>query len=409
MSTAARRTHRSSKPAAIALAFAVALGLAPPASADPHPMTVGGGVAPRGPVAVAVTREELTIDAGLDHADVRAVLDLENRGPARDLLVGFPCARGERAGVVELDCATPIRVAVDGRPVVLRRVAVGQGGEWTWPMQLAQGAKPRVEVRYRARLANDRYSHGAFGMLALHYRLTTGADWLGPIGQLTMTVRVPSDAIALVGPAGHVRTPHQIRWTLKDYEPAADVAVVFVPRSLERLARLEAQLRARDLPTRETARLAILDLTRQLPGCASEMREVLAVTLHGPEGAELAEQLNRLDFAAELAASATLIEATAAPPAATDRDPLVSRGEPNPDFAYRLEPHKCYRFLVTAGPGIAVEAVELRQPGREAPVAQRAGAGWLPHCTSADAAATFGLFARTRGSGRVSAVAVPGK
>ncbi len=366
-------------------------------------------MAPHGPVAIAVTREDLSIDAGLDYAEVRAVLHLENRGPARDLLVGFPCARGERAGVVGLDCATPIRVTVAGRALAVKRVVAGQGGEWTWPMQLAAGARPQIEVRYRARLANDRYPHGAFGMLALHYRLTTGAEWLGPIEQLTMTVHTPSDAIALVGPAGYVRSPHEIRWNLKDYEPTRDVSVVFVPFVLERLAKLENQLRSRDLPTREAARLAIVDLAGRLPGYAREMPEVLAATLQGAGDAEVAEHLAQVDFAAELAASATLIQAYAAPPAATDRDPLVSGGEADPGFAYRLEPHKCYRFLISAGPGISVERAELRQPGRDAPVAQRAGAGWLRHCTSVDAPATFGLLTHTSGHGRVSAVRVPNR
>jgi hypothetical protein len=203
------------------------------ASADPMPMSAGDQPAPSTSAEIALAREELTIDVTRTEARVRAVLHLENRGPAARIPVGFPCDAGDEPGLAGLDCRTKIQVVVDGKKVAAKK----KRAHWVWPMRFAAGQKVDVEVSYASKLRNDRYEQGFSGMGTLYYRLATGARWAGPIGELSMRVTLPTDAVAHIAPPGYTREPGVVTWSLRDLEPTSDVALLFHPRYLAASAR----------------------------------------------------------------------------------------------------------------------------------------------------------------------------
>jgi hypothetical protein len=217
-----------------ATAVLASLFAATAALADPSPMSAGGLPAPATSTTVALAREELTIDVGLTAAAVKAAMVLENRGPAARLDVGFPCDAGLDRGVAGLDCKTPIVVEIDGKKVTARLRKTQGGRHWMWPMRFAADSRVSLTVSYRSKLMNDRYQTPFYGMGTLHYRLATGASWAGPIGELSMRVDLPSDAIVHIAPAGYTREHGRISWTLEDVEPAQDLAITVHPMYLGR-------------------------------------------------------------------------------------------------------------------------------------------------------------------------------
>jgi hypothetical protein len=207
------------------------LWMAGVAAADPAPMSAGGQPTPSTSGTVRLAREELTIDVDLKAAAVRALLFLENAGAAQALTLGFPC------GDAALSCRAKVTVTLDGKRASVRR----KGKYFLWPMKIAAGGKVAVEVRYRSPLVNGRYETPYYGMGALTYKLTTGAAWAGPIGELIMTVRVPTNAVLYVNPAGAVRTSGTVSWNLKDVEPQGDLALFFDGRLLNMRGETPAQ------------------------------------------------------------------------------------------------------------------------------------------------------------------------
>ena len=207
--------------------------VAGPAAGDPRPMSAGAQPAPTQNSKIALAREDLTIRVAERKALVSARLHLRNDGPAARLLVGFPCERGVDPGVAALDCRTKIAVKVDGKKVRAKR----KGHHWVWPMRLGAGVETDLEVAYAAPLRNDRYKIPVLGMGILHYRLTTGAAWAGPIGELSIRVELPTEAILHIAPAGYKRSSGVIEWTLKDVEPADDVAILVDPYLTSRFVR----------------------------------------------------------------------------------------------------------------------------------------------------------------------------
>jgi hypothetical protein len=202
------------------------------AAADPHPMNAGGHVGPRVPTKVAIAKETLTIDVKATSGDVRAELELVNNGEATQLLVGFPCEKKPPEGVATLVCNMKLDVSVAGkkqRPK-LKWNPDKKTGELTWPMKLAAGERVTLVVAYSSKFVNERYEVAIDGTSHILYRLTTGAEWDGPIGELDIKVTVPSDAIADITPAGYTRQPGVIEWHLTAYEPTEDVILYFPPR-----------------------------------------------------------------------------------------------------------------------------------------------------------------------------------
>jgi hypothetical protein len=260
------------------------------ARADPQPMSAGALPVPAASTTVALAREELTIDVATTAATVKAVLTLENRGPATRLDVGFPCEGGLDPGVAGLECKTRIAVQVDGQRVPVKLRKTGGGRHWMWPMRLAADSRVSLVVSYRSRLQNDRYQTPFFGMGTLHYRLATGASWAGPIGELEMRVDMPTDALVHIAPPGYTREHGRVSWKLSGVEPDQDLAITVHPMYLGRAA---AGVRAAD----RAAFAAAIDegaVDREvLAGVAAEMRKELddlvayAGWFHGVAGRKL--------------------------------------------------------------------------------------------------------------------------
>lgn len=210
-----------------------------PAAADPQPMSAGAAPVPsaRGAMDIAIAREQLAIDLTRTAAQVVAELWLENGGGATTLQVGFPCSAKPPGEVVALACKSRPEVRVDGKRVALKLTGKGDERNWIWTMRFAAAGRARIEVRYTAPLVNDRYERPFFGMAALVYRLTTGAAWAGPIKQLDMEARLPTDALVHISPAGYTRAPGQVSWHFIDHEPHDDVALFFHPIHLGRAAK----------------------------------------------------------------------------------------------------------------------------------------------------------------------------
>jgi hypothetical protein len=247
-------------------AATLALLVASAAAADPMPMSAGDAPAPSTSTEITLAREELVIDLTRREARVRAVLLLENGGPAAPLDVGFPCDAGEDPGLLGLDCKTRIQVKVDGKKVAAKK----KKGHWVWPMRFAAGQKVALEVSYASRLRNDRYGNPFAGMGTLYYRLATGARWAGPIRELSMRVNLPTDAIAHIAPPGYRREHGAVIWELRDHEPDRDVALLFHPITFGQATRaLPANDRGELL-----ARLEKGDFKRdELRAAAKEYRE----------------------------------------------------------------------------------------------------------------------------------------
>lgn len=199
-------------------------------------MSTGAVPAPATSTTVALAREALTIDVRPRAAAVRADMTLENRGPATRLDVGFPCDVGLDPGVAGLPCKTPLTVEIDGKKVTARLRKTAGGRHWMWPMRFAADQRVSLVVSYRSPLINDRYDTPLYGMGILHYRLATGASWAGPIGELTMRVDMPSDALVHIAPAGYTREHGRVEWKLTDYEPKEDLAITVHPMFLGRAA-----------------------------------------------------------------------------------------------------------------------------------------------------------------------------
>lgn len=194
------------------------------AIAGPRPMSAGTQPAPTTSAEIAVVSEDLTIRVIGREARVDARLRLRNLGATAKTLIGFPCERGIEHGVLALECKSKIAVKVGGKRVR----AAHKGKHLVWWLQLAGGAETDLEVSYRARLRTDKKNPVA-GMGLLHYRLTTGAAWAGPIGELTMRVELPTEAVMFIAPAGYTREPGVIEWNLRDVEPTHDVAILVHP------------------------------------------------------------------------------------------------------------------------------------------------------------------------------------
>ena len=189
-------------------------------------MSSGANPAPTVDAQVAMTAETLTIDMDPKAAAVRAVITLDNQGPATKLVVGFPCAPGAEGGQIDVPCKVPLKITARGKAVAAKLVKAKAGAHWEWPMQFAAAEQVELVVAYKAPLVNDRYDPPAQGMGIFTYRLTTGARWANKIGKLDITVNHMHEALLFVSPAGYTRTPGRLTWSFTDYEPDEEVIVM---------------------------------------------------------------------------------------------------------------------------------------------------------------------------------------
>lgn len=203
------------------------------AAGDPRPMSAGAHPAPTTSTQVALVSEDLTIRVVGSEAFVRARLSLRNLGGKTNVVVGFPCEGRLDPDVAGLDCRTRIAVKRDGKKVATKR----KGRHWVWPLRLGAGAETELEIAYRAPIRNPRYKDPALGVGLLHYRLTTGAAWAGPIRELRIRVELPTETLLHIAPAGYRRSRGVIEWHLRDVDPRDDVAIVIHPYLNSRYAR----------------------------------------------------------------------------------------------------------------------------------------------------------------------------
>jgi hypothetical protein len=157
--------------------------------------------------------------------------------------VGFPCEQGSDPKVAGLTCGTPIEVRIDGKRVRVKR----DKSFYLWPMKFPAAQKVKLEVRYTTPLVNARYQPPLYGMGTLYYRLSTGARWQGPIGELNIAVSLPTDALIHIAPAGYTREKGRIVWKLTAYEPVEDLAILLHPMVVARDPKEGAQMMRREM------------------------------------------------------------------------------------------------------------------------------------------------------------------
>jgi hypothetical protein len=102
----------------------------------------------------------------------------------------------------------------------------------TWPMNFPPGQDVHIHVTY------DTYPSGNHPYGTFYYILETGADWWGPIGQGTVTIRLPfkvneintalnPDSRDIFSsdspkPAGYTVSGNEVTWQFTDLEPTAE-------------------------------------------------------------------------------------------------------------------------------------------------------------------------------------------
>ncbi|TDA70314.1 MAG: DUF4424 domain-containing protein [Clostridia bacterium] len=235
------------------------LTLAGPALADDASLgRVGDGVHPLRQTDVQMLAEEVRVKVFPERSEVEATFTLLNRGPAVDLLVGFPQA---------LEQADPERAEfgdtalhdfhawVGGReaPVQLEKAATGgQGflaGEtappesgvpgspalpsypawYTFPVSLAAGEK--VEVRNTYWVKNTTWSNGE---VETGYILQSGATWAGPIGrgrvELVLEGIEPYRVLGARPGNWRLEKENTYVWEFADWEPDQDITLHFSNR-----------------------------------------------------------------------------------------------------------------------------------------------------------------------------------
>lgn len=218
----------------------------------PNPRHRSGlAVGPRGTTEVAMRAEVVELTLHEDHAEVRAVFDLENTADAaQELEVGFPSEAFPIEAPVDaglVDGPSPFFgsgtiyafvAEVDGAPVRSDFKEVDAADtrrvhrHWVcWPMTFAGRQQRRVEVRYQVE-TRDPYHVRPFNALEsreLIYVLKTGAGWKDVIGKARIVLRCAPDMdfarVDTVSPAPTRKGEAEWEWRMESFEPDADVVV----------------------------------------------------------------------------------------------------------------------------------------------------------------------------------------
>jgi len=234
------------------------LGLGPtpagPALADDASLgRVGDGVQPLHQTEVQMVAEEVRVKVSPERSEVEATFTLLNRGPAVNLLVGFPQALEqagpERAEFGDDTALHDFRAWVGGRevPAKLEKAATGgqgsQAGErsppesgphalppypawYTFPVSLASGEK--VEVRNTYWVKNTAWSNGE---VETGYILQSGATWAGRIGrgrvELVLEGIEPYQVIGARPGNWRLEKENTYVWEFADWEPDQDITLHF--------------------------------------------------------------------------------------------------------------------------------------------------------------------------------------
>ena len=205
--------------------------LAPNLHADPAPLMGGENLRPFEETNVILEKETLFADIGWYKTIIDVELTLHNNGKEKEMQVGFPCDQ-DFMGIINLPCKTPLQVTMDGKKVAVKKSKVPPESKqkyFTWFIRFEQDERKIVKIQYQVKVINERYSQPFFGIFKFSYHLATGGYWAGPIGELNMTVKYPTDVITYIQPDGYERQSKHLTWHLKDYEPWEDLEVYFHP------------------------------------------------------------------------------------------------------------------------------------------------------------------------------------
>jgi len=201
----------------------------------------GGSVVPSQSRSVVMVAEEVVLDI-TDPRVVHGVCTFvfTNTGAPESLLVGFPDMSAGGTGLP--DSMGPsihdLKVTVDGHEVVTKLLPMvdaegisrGQQTLWgrfdwvhTWPCYFDSGQTRVLRTEYR-----HPTSIVVFDPCIVHYIMSTGASWSGPIGKAV--VRVMPGALRLKSarsPRGWTWAGTDYVWTSEKFEPEMDVDLSF--------------------------------------------------------------------------------------------------------------------------------------------------------------------------------------
>ena len=164
--------------------------------------------------ALALVREELTIDVGRSTAAVEARLVLLGSTEARELgfpIGGEPSAVGFEAVVIEHGQPKAVLVARKGEPGLLPVGEASENWDIAVPERVLGGRGSELVVRYR-QPARD----------SVRYVLRSGAYWAGAIRTFVARVNDPGRRVTrawLDGLPPVSRSDSALLWKLEDYEP----------------------------------------------------------------------------------------------------------------------------------------------------------------------------------------------
>lgn len=232
----------------------------------PNPVArAGETIAPRKPTAVEMSAETVRIALQEDTAKIEASFVLKNTGSDKEELeVGFPTAAQpknyrwnskEGMQVTEWGPSTIFNftATVDGQPVKpAPKTSTDKNayqGWMCWVMTFDGAQKRDVKVSYSVNTRDDNYSEPSCLLnRQVTYILKTGAGWKGNIGEATILLDLggmTTDNIIRTAPEPAAKEASTWTWTMKDFEPNADILVQyrFYASAKEAVAKLEEKLK----------------------------------------------------------------------------------------------------------------------------------------------------------------------
>jgi hypothetical protein len=245
-------------------AIAVCTAL-PDVAPNPVPRA-GETLAPRKGTEVEMSAETVRITLFEDTARIEASFTLLNTSAEKeDLEVGFPKSiqpvesrwhpkEGLKVGRWGPASLRDFTAKVDGVEVKAEPkpgLAKQEYNGWLcWPMSFEPKQKRSVEVRYIADTQDDMYSEpSALRNRQVTYILKTGAGWKGNIGEATIILDMEGKSpehIVRVAPDPTEKEKSRWTWTMKDFEPNADILIQYRVYSgaREAVEKLSAKLKS---------------------------------------------------------------------------------------------------------------------------------------------------------------------
>jgi hypothetical protein len=289
----------------LALALITVCSALPDVAPNPVPRA-GETLAPRKTTAVEMSAETVRIALQEDTARVEASFTLLNTSPEREELeVGFPTAAQpknytwsskEGMNVTEWGPMSikDFTAKVDGVEVkAVPKPATGKSaynGWICWPIAFDANQKRTVEVRYSVNTRDDNYSEpSALLNRQVTYILKTGAGWKGNIGEAVIILNLEGmsgENIVRAAPEATEKGKGSWTWTMKDFEPNADILIQYRVYSgaKEAVEKLAAKLKTNgsDIETllNYAENLLATEQPLQAAGTFARLHELEAQTEH---------------------------------------------------------------------------------------------------------------------------------